>query len=136
MNFVTEHHIKCLITSVATVLHIWTSCIWVAMDAYVTNSGKRLKPAMREKWMLNPTECKLREWNVTLFCSILGDRQVIIISPERNHEKDMQMIISPFITSGSLYGRLNFTTNSGNPHGDAAVSITKRNVQFKSAIYW
>lgn len=40
----------------------------------------RLNTAMREKWTWNPTECKLREWNATLFCSILGDRQVIIRS--------------------------------------------------------
>ena len=46
----------------------------------------RLKPAMREKWTWNPAECKLREWNATLFCSILGDRQVIILSPACNHE--------------------------------------------------
>ena len=46
----------------------------------------RLKPAMREKWTWNPTECKLREWNATLFCSILGDRQVFILSPARNQE--------------------------------------------------
>ena len=36
----------------------------------------RFSVSRREKWVWEPNQCVMREWNATLFCSILGNRKV------------------------------------------------------------
>lgn len=38
--------------------------------------GTRLNSARREKWTWEPRDCKLRDWDATMFCSALGTRKV------------------------------------------------------------
>ena len=38
----------------------------------------RFSVSRREKWVWEPSQCLMRQWNATLFCSILGNRKVII----------------------------------------------------------
>jgi hypothetical protein len=43
------------------------------------DDGTRFVPGSREKYTWTPTQCELTVWNSTLFCSLLGNRTVLLV---------------------------------------------------------
>jgi hypothetical protein len=72
----------------------------------------RLTVSAREKWDWKPTNCKLRPWNATQFCEVLGERKILLVGDSTMQQTAgtlMAMIQSyvprPLCSSHIIFGR-------------------------------